>query len=92
MMQHLGQITRKRKGAGGGGADGESAVNKLLWSLDTRLRHLDGETPSYFLDSDNKFIVPALIQANKIYDDKRIKGSAHPMVPRRTSLAAGFLM
>lgn len=81
----------KRKGAGGGGTEGESAVNKLLWSLDTRLRHLEGKTPSCFLDSDDKIIVPALIQADKKYDDKHIKGSAHPMGPRRTSLAAGFL-
>ena len=82
---------KKRKGAGGGG-DTESAVNRLLWSLDTRLRHLEGKTPSYFIDADEQFVVPALIQANKLYDDKHVKGSAHPLGPRRTSLAAGFLM
>ena len=92
-MQSEAADIKKRKGAGGAtGGDTESSVNKLLWSLDARLRHLEGKTPSYFIETDEQYILPALIQANQQYDAKHTKGAAHPMGPRRTSLAAGFLV
>ena len=70
---------------------GEGAIHKVLWSLDTRLRHLEGKLPSYFLSANDEVVVPAMIGANKIYDGQHTKGAAHPMGPRRTTLAAGFL-
>ena len=69
---------------------GEGAIHKILWSLDTRLRHLEGKLPSYFLCATDPVVVPAMQAANKIYDDKHVKGAAHPLGPRRTTLAAGF--
>ena len=70
---------------------GERAIHKVLWSLDTRLRHLEGKLPSYFLSASDQVVVPAMIGANKIYDGQHVKGAAHPLGPRRTTLAAGFL-
>ena len=69
----------------------DEAVNKVLWQLDSRVRTLEGKAPSWFLAADDPVVVPAMINANKTYDDRHTKGVAHPMGPRRTTLAAGFL-
>ena len=70
---------------------GEAAVNKMLWNLDFRTRTLEGKVPSYFLAEDDQVIVPAMLAAAKLYDDQAQKGVAHPLGPKRTTLAAGFL-
>jgi hypothetical protein len=80
---------KRKAGAVEGG--GESAVNKMLWSLDNRLRHIEGKIPSFFLAASDNVVVPAMIAANKAYDELAVKGAAHPHGARRTSLAAGFL-
>ena len=74
------------------GTGGETAVNKMLWSLDTRLRHVEGKIPSFFLSATDQVIVPALLGANEAYDKLNVKGAAHPHGARRTSLAAGFFL
>ena len=80
---------KKHKGRESKG--GESAVNKMLWNLDFRTRTLEGKVPSYFLAESDVIVVPALLAAAKVYDDLSQKGVAHPMGPKRTTLAAGFL-
>ena len=79
-----------KHGAGykGGEATVEKAQHKMLWSLDSRLRHVAGQVPSYFLLEGDTLLIPALEDANKQYDSKRKKGTAHPDGPRRTTLAA----
>ena len=78
----------KRKGVGGGGDD---AIHKMLWSLDSRIRTQEGKVPSFFLLGTDPVLVPALIQGNATYDSLHTKGVAHPLGPRRTTLAAAFL-
>ena len=63
----------------------------MLWNLDFRTRTLEGKVPSYFLAESDTVIVPALQAAAKVYDDQAQKGVAHPLGPKRTTLAAGFL-
>ena len=81
----------KSDGPDGDGTTTDKAVHKMIWSLDARTRNLEGMIPSFFLSEDDKFIVPSLLEANKVYDTALIKGKPHPHGPRRTSLAAAFL-
>ena len=83
------QKTDTKKGPGE--AQVEKTVHKMLWSVDNRLRHIEGRTTSFFLVEGETFLIPALEQANKGYDSKMQKGQAHPDGPRRTTLAAGAL-
>ena len=87
---------KKRKGLGVKGGDGEDektekATHKLLWSLDNRVRQLEGQIPSYFLSEGDTLLLPALENANKGWEGKLKKGEKHPDGPRRTTLAAGVL-
>jgi len=45
---------------------------------------------SFLLVASDAVIVPAVVAANKVYDDVAVKGAVHPHGARRTSLAAGF--
>ena len=76
---------------GAGEAQVEKTTHKMLWSLDSRMRHMEGQVPSYFLTEGDKLLIPALEQANKNYDSKLKKGTPHPDGPRRTTLAAAAL-
>ena len=64
----------------------------MLWALDTRVRNIEGQIPSFFLTEEDALLVPALTAANATYDSRHSKGSAHPDGPRRTSLAAKLLI
>ena len=54
----------KRKGGDGG----DTAIHKMLWSLDSRVRTVESKVPSYFLTADESVLVPALLAPNNIYD------------------------
>ena len=83
---------KKRKTAGPDNEEKiEKASHKMMWSLDTRVRQMEGQVPSYFLTEGETLLVPALEQANKNWEAKLQKGAAHPDGPRRTTLAAGVL-
>ena len=80
------------KGGGGGkNKDSQTNIYKMLWSLDTRLRHTEGMIPAYLIPEEDTSIVPSMIAGNKTYDDRMKKKTAHPDGPRRTSLAAALL-
>ena len=71
--------------------DTDTAVHKMAWNLDTRVRHIEGMIPSFFLLETDTIIVPHMIAGNTKYDSQLKKGQPHPHGPRRTSLAAAFL-
>ena len=81
--------TRRKTSEKSERSDGSAC--KMLHNLDSRMRALEGKTPTYFLPAGNVF-VEKLIEGNKYYDDKKPpKGQAHSLGPRRTTLAGMFL-
>lgn len=82
---------RSEKDTGAGEAQVEKATHRMLWSLDSRVRHIEGQTPSYFLVEGDTLLIPGLEGANRVYDSKIKRGTPHPDGPRRTSLAAAAL-
>ena len=93
MWDAMGDTSRQPKRQRGG-EDGEGgwAGNKMLHSLDARMRTQEGMLATYFLAEGDMVLVPAMVEGNKYYDDARPdKGQPHVYGPRRTSLGKAFL-
>ena len=92
--KEAGAAPKKRKGPERWGEQEENkgaGKGRLMWSLDYRLRTLEGKVPTYFLAEEDKLLVPAMTEAAQRYDSKLVKGQAHPDGPKRTTLAAAAL-
>ena len=70
-----------------------SRTYRMLHNLDTRVRAQEGQLSAFFLAEGETVLLPALLAANKHYEDlKPSKGQPHQLGPRRTTLAGAVML